>query len=66
MKVLHLNKDIYSIARIKNAVLAFKDYADMGITEHKEYIYVSFLQCKYDESITVKEFENYLIGLENL
>ncbi len=26
---------------------------------------ITFLKCKYDENLTIKEFENYMIGLEN-
>ena len=42
------------------------DSARISVIEEAKYIQVSFTDCKYDEIRTVKEFENYLIGLENI
>lgn len=65
MKELKLSKAIYSIEDIKKTVGAYSGYATMEIHNKGEHWGVMFSACKYDEKLTVKEFENYLIGMEN-
>ena len=65
MKILKLNREIYFIQNIQEALLAYKDYADINIKESATIVELSFKKCLYDENMTVREFENYLIGLEN-
>ena len=66
MKQLWLNKEIYSGGTIRNAIKAYSGYAAFSVIEDNTYICLQFDKCKYDELRTVKEFENYLIGLENI
>ena len=44
---------------------AYTDYAKMTLLENDRTWTLDFDECKYDEMRTIKEFENYLIGLEN-
>ena len=66
MKKLLLRKDIYSSESIKKAIGSYAGLAEFGIFDAGDYIGVLFNNCKYDEQRTVKEFENYLIGMENV
>lgn len=66
MNKLELNKEVYSLINIKNVSIIYKDYADMHIEDSGQYAIVYFDKCKYDCKTTMKEFENYLIGLENV
>ncbi len=65
MKELKLSKDIYSIQGIEKTIGAYSGYATMEIYNRGAHWRVTFSACKYDEKLTVKEFENYLIGMEN-
>ena len=43
----------------------YSEYADITIENFDGYWKLSFTHCKYDELVTIQEFENYLIGMEN-
>lgn len=62
---LRLNTDIYSLENISKAAKAYKHLAKIKVSGKKEDAKIVFRNCKYDEERTVREFENYLIGLEN-
>ena len=62
---LRLRTDIYSLENILNAAEAYKDLAKISVSGKKEVTKIVFRNCKYYEERTVREFENYLIGLEN-
>lgn len=66
MKELLLNKEIYSPHKIQEAVLAFNELSNVVVSDYENYLLLAFTKCKYDELRTIKEFENYLIGLENI
>ena len=65
-KELWLNKEIYSKDLIRKTMIEYEDYAKLSVIDYEDYICVLFIDCKYNEDRTVKEFENYLIGLENI
>ena len=65
MITLHLHSEIFSMINIELAKKIYTDYADIAIKSEGNYWIVEFSDCKYDESLTIKAFENYLIGLEN-
>lgn len=46
-------------------MLIYKNYAAMSVQYKQEYAIITFWKCKYDEDQTIKEFENYMIGVEN-
>lgn len=62
---LVLNLEVYGYEKIKTAIFDYQNYADITSVESKDSIILRFNNCKFDESLTVKEFECYLIGLEN-
>jgi len=63
---LNVNLGIYSIETINEVVKAYSKLAKIKVTFKKDIAKLTFVNCKYDEKRTVKEFENYLIGIENL
>ena len=65
MIALKLNSDIFSLEKINYTKKVYSGYADITIENIEGYWHLSFENCKYDESLTVREFENYLIGMEN-
>lgn len=65
MNRLELNKEIYSVKKIEEVRKIYEEYAVIRIIHEKTKTVIIFDDCKYDEKQTMKEFENYLIGLEN-
>lgn len=66
MSRLILKKEIYSVKSIETAILAFRDIASITFFDQAPQFILQFSNCKADMDLTIKEFENYLIGLENL
>lgn len=62
---LKLNKEIYPIRVINEAVSSFYDIVAITVKEKNNYWICEFSKSKYDLEETQKEFENYLIGLIN-
>lgn len=65
MKKIQINRSVYSDDAIQKTMEAYKGYAVMTVNYQKEYAALTFWKCKYDEDQTTKEFENYMIGIEN-
>jgi hypothetical protein len=65
MKKIKINRNIYSDRTIKAAIQAYKHHAMISANFKNEYAILTFLKCKYDEELTIREFENYMIGIEN-
>ena len=66
MTKIRLNSEIYSENNVKLAVEAYCELARIQVDIQGEYYILQIEDTKYDESRTVKEFENYLVGLENM
>lgn len=62
---LFLLKDLYLIDSINDTRTAFSRLTKVNILEDEKYWICEFTDCKYDFEKTVKEFENYLIGICN-
>lgn len=62
---LRINTEIYSISNVNTVKEVYKDYAKIKTTKIGNILVLSFYNCRYDEKRTIKEFENYLIGVEN-
>lgn len=62
---LILCKEIYSRENILSTISAYRDYATIILNDVNDKYELIFRKCKYSKKITIKEFENYLIGLEN-
>lgn len=65
MKTISVNREIYSIETIYKTIDVYKNYADISFELNDLDVKLFFDKCRYDELLTVKEFENYMIGLEN-
>lgn len=65
MNKLRLHMDIYSSESIKETCDVYKDYAKIKIIHKNPYTELIFENCKFAPDITIKEFENYLISVEN-
>ena len=63
---LNVNTDIYSTDNILKAVDAYRNLAKIQILRKRKISKIVFWNSIYDEERTVRVFENYLIGLENL
>lgn len=60
------NTDVYTIENIRKTCEAYKNYAVIRMKTTKDYAILTFSNCQFSEKQTVKEFENYLIGIENI
>lgn len=65
MKKLKVNRSVYSDKSIHETMKVYKNYALMTVKYKEEYAIITFWKCLLDETQTVKEFENYMIGVEN-
>ena len=66
MNKLELKTDVYNIENIEKACVAYKDYVKITIKMKNNRIALTFSKCQYNADITIKEFENYLINVENM
>ena len=48
------------------AIDEYKNLCHIDILDDTEKMILVFKECLYDEKLTVNEFENYVIGLENM
>lgn len=62
---IKINKELYSLKTLESAKEMYANLAYINRDEDSKYWILSFSKCKYDEMLTIREFENYLIGLEN-
>lgn len=65
MKKVKINCSIYSEKTIQAAIQAYQNHAVISAKFKDNYAVLTFWKCRYDEDLTIKEFENYMIGIEN-
>ena len=65
MKRLDLNKRVYDEKAILSAIDAFSGICSVSYSEGGDHWICLFTDCVAEESLTVREFENYLIDLVN-
>ncbi len=65
MRKLKINRSIYSDESIEKTMKIYKKHAMTTVSYKSNYAIVIFWKCRYDEVQTIKEFENYMIGVEN-
>ena len=65
MKKVKINRSIYSEETITAAIKAYQNHAVISAKIKDDYAVLTFWKCRYDEDLTIKEFENYMIGIEN-
>jgi hypothetical protein len=61
---LLLKKQIYQRENVLRAIEAYSTIAAISFTEDEMNWICDFVRTEYEQSLTVKEFENYVIGLE--
>lgn len=66
MIIRKYDKEIYNVNVIHKAMAAYIDYADISIEETKSDYVCSFMDCKYEDNLTVNEFSNYIIACMNM
>lgn len=62
---LLLNKEFFTESDLRTAKAVYDTLADIKVSDAEQYWEISFSNCKYGGERTVKEFENYMIGLAN-
>ena len=62
---LNINANIYTKKNIDKVKQLYSDLAKIEEEQIGDIICLKFYECALDEKMTVMEFENYLIGLEN-
>lgn len=65
MKKVKFSRSVYSDSTITKTMQAYRNYAVVSVKYSRDHATVTFWKCKYGEDITIKEFENYMIGVEN-
>jgi len=65
MKKIKLDKQIYSIPYVLQAINDYKSFANIISYEDSSNIIVMLNNCKYGNDKTTHEFENYIIELMN-
>lgn len=65
MNKLYMNKSIYEIKFIRNAIKDYANIANIDILESDTYFEIIFRESIFDMSVTIKEFENYIISIMN-
>lgn len=64
MMKLKINRTLFSDSSIIKTMKAYQNHAKTTVDYNDDYAIVTFWNTKYDENITIKEFENYMIGFE--
>ena len=63
---IQYTKYIYNYESIRKAISDFKHLSRIRVLrENQDGWVLGFDKCKYGEERTAREFENYMIGLEN-
>ncbi len=65
MNELKLSKEIYNYSLVKIAAKEFDGISNIVINDEQDYLRCVFSECVYDVETTLKEFENYVIDLNN-
>ena len=65
MTNLRLNKELFALEPITDALSAYQNNAKIELSDDSNYWQCCFAECKYGEEQTALEFENYLINLMN-
>lgn len=63
---LELSTEIYSLENIMKTCEIYEGYAKIKIRSKLDKKILIFTHCRYEADITMKEFENYLINMENI
>ena len=64
MNNLLLNKNLFSMQAVVKSIDDYSKYASIVLEENVGYWNIIFDNCVHDKTLTMREFENYVIGLE--
>ena len=64
MSRLYLSKEIFMKRMIEKAINDYSSLTCISVVEETKYWVLYFQKCRYGPELTMKEFENYLIGIE--
>ena len=62
--ILKLTKKIYQKNSILNAIKEYSKLTDITMKEDDDYFYLDFQNCHFNAKMTISEFENYLIEMD--
>ena len=65
LMIRYFPKDIYSKAVLQKAMEAYMSFGSWKLSEDERNYIITLSQSIYDPQLTLEEFENYCIGLEN-
>jgi hypothetical protein len=65
IEILKLSKAIYSEKAIVETIRAFSHLAEIELSVSDDYYICRFSHCRYERTLTMDEFGNYLIDLMN-
>lgn len=63
---MKVRNEIFSHGTIERALDDYRHLLTATVEYGEEYSEIHFLKCKYNEALTARELENYMIGIENL
>lgn len=63
MNKLFLRKLLYEEEYIKKAIIDYQNLTAIYLSEENTHFVCTFENCKYNVDLTIREFENYVIGL---
>lgn len=62
---MKIKRELFSESALTGAIEAFSNLCSIKVSASTDGWDLAFSDCKYGRELTEKEFENYLIGLEN-
>ena len=63
MNKLFLRKLLYEEEYIRKAIIDYQNLTTIYLSEENTNFVCTFENCKYNVDLTIREFENYVIGL---
>lgn len=62
---MKIRNELFSRETIDRALADYRHLLTATVDYVGDYCGVTFVACKYDEELTARELENYMIGIEN-
>ena len=64
-KTMEFTKHFYDREAISMGISAYKDLADIRLSEDNNYYFCEIISCRYDIELVLNEFSNYVLGMMN-
>jgi hypothetical protein len=62
-KRIKLSKELYNLVVVEQTVAAYSGICRVSVSQEDKYICCDVIESVADIDLTIKEFENYMIGL---